>query len=1782
MKSLLIFIGTMLFLSITTFSQIGLDTYTITRNTGITFTSISGSGTAVTGWKNGTEVDDNLSTAITIPFSFPFDGGFHNSMLVSLNGFLTFNTTTYADGADIPACGDIEPYTWENAHFTITGKLGSHQAIAPYYNDLVCNNALNASIYYTTTGSSPNRVFTIQWTNMYNNIYCDDNSCTITPGSLNFQVKLYETSGNIDFIYGTMTQTSWSCSGYSCNIDNTYTSGINSNSISATPTINQLITQQAANTNTFNNTPNNNLTTLPATSSNIIFTRTTPAAPSATPTAISINYPLNNSTLQCLNSTLSWTEGSQNPTSFQVYFGTSATPPLVATITNTYYNPGILAINTTYYWKIVPINGLGTGTSSPVCTFSTGNGDVQPTEIVLTGIGFLESHVPDGTDALGRTIYFNTYAVCRDDVGVGTLTPQNYYLSDGSSLNWTNPIIICGAVPALTCEDAIPNSDLFSSSCEVSVQTPAITFSALMTAILGNALCLGVDPYIEYDVFTRGCNQNVGCTKVRFHILPDPVPGTVQNTGQTICSGGDPSSFGFQTLPDANYGSFSYQWYSYNGNTTAPTGSSVPAGWTAIAGANGSNNVYIENFINAPAVPTGWAFTSIGANVSCYGTNAPAAEFNATNDRIVTTTYSGPITNIKFQYGATSYALLATSSLKFEAYNGSWTQINNYTGLNGDAIFGCNMNQADFTFSPALNYTQFRWTSTVPNVPFSGPSLVLDDVVITEGLLPTYDPPAGLTTTTTYACLISPITGSGLCANILWAAEEWVVTVTTGPPAPTVTTPINYCQNAVASQLTASGTNLLWYTVATGGVGSSTAPTPLTTTVGTTNYWVSQTTTCEGIRAQITVNVNPNVTPTFIALGPYCVGAIPDVLPTTSTNSITGTWNPATISTGSAGITTYTFTPSVGVCAIVTTLNVTVNAVSTIALTSASGTDAQSICESSSITIITYSIGGSGTGAGVTGLPAGLTGSYASGVFTISGTPTVSGIFNYTVTTTGICNPQPTATGTITIDPNATIALTSATGTDVQTICESGAIVNITYSVGGGGTSASVTGLPTGVTGSFAGGVFTITGTPTETGIFNYTISTTGTCTQTSATGTITIIPNPTISLSSATGTDIQTICEHIAITNITYAVGGSATSASVTGLPAGVTGSYAGGVFTITGSPTVAGTFNYTVTTIGSCSPQPTATGTITVNPDATIVLSSPSGTNAQTVCINNPITGITYSVGGGGTSAGVTGLPTGVTGSYVGGIFTITGTPTVSGTFNYTVTTTGTCAQTTAIGTITINPAAIVNAGPNQTICANLTVTLAGSFGGSATSATWSTGGSGTFSPNATTLNAVYTPSASDIAAGSVTLTLTTTGPCSAVNDQITISFNQMDNASFTYPSLIFCQNGTDPAATITGLSGGAFTSTSGLVFLSTLTGTIDLSASTAGTYTITYTTNGTCPNTSTISITINSTPTPQITGTMTVCEGYTYNYSTTNINGHIYTWTITNGSPATATSATVDITWGNAQTGILHLTETIANANCSSSDSEVVVIRETPVAIASSDATVCHGTGITINATSSIGSPPLYYVWNQSLGTGATQNIIPLENIVYTVTVSNADNCSSTDSVTITVYPIPEFSIAATNATCDDYSDGTASATIISASQPVALLWSNGLTVANLTHLGVGVYYLTITDGTGCATIDSVQVNSLDQFNCLEIPTLFSPNEDGKNDKFEIKHIDLYPGAKVEIYNRWGNLLYKSDNYANPSNWWDGTFKGKEVAMGSYVFIITLSPSIEPIQGVVSIAR
>ncbi len=309
-----------------------------------------------------------------------------------------------------------------------------------------------------------------------------------------------------------------------------------------------------------------------------------------------------------------------------------------------------------------------------------------------------------------------------------------------------------------------------------------------------------------------------------------------------------------------------------------------------------------------------------------------------------------------------------------------------------------------------------------------------------------------------------------------------------------------------------------------------------------------------------------------------------------------------------------------------TTFNGTNNGTNSFALGSDCSSSANAgpamaaICQGGKSAILGGSV--SGTATGGTWTDGGIGGTFNPDANTVNATWTPpSGYFGtatLTLTPTGgICAPNSTASKTIVVNGDATIALSSASGTDNQTRCINTAISNIIYSIGGGATGASVSGLPNGVTGRYNSGTFTISGTPSQSGTFKYTVSTTGPCVKPTMTGTITVTADATITLTSAVGTNNQTVCSNVAITPITYSIGGTGTNATITGLPSGVTATVNSGVVTISGVPGVTGTFNYKVTTEGPCA-TPSLSGTIVSNSVPTGTFSS----SATTICAGTSVT--------------------------------------------------------------------------------------------------------------------------------------------------------------------------------------------------------------------------------------------------------------------------------------------------------------------------------------------------------------------------------------------------------------------------------------------------------------------------------------------------------------------------------------------------------------------------------
>jgi len=183
----------------------------------------------------------------------------------------------------------------------------------------------------------------------------------------------------------------------------------------------------------------------------------------------------------------------------------------------------------------------------------------------------------------------------------------------------------------------------------------------------------------------------------------------------------------------------------------------------------------------------------------------------------------------------------------------------------------------------------------------------------------------------------------------------------------------------------------------------------------------------------------------------------------------------------------------------------------------------------------------------------------------------------------------------------------------------------------------------------------------------------------TSPYATVTVTPANT----SGTASSNPTLCINTALTNITRTTTGATGIGTATGLPAGVTAVWAANTITISGTPTALGTFAYTIPLTGGCG-LVNATGTITVTPANT----SGTASSNPTLCINAVLTNITRTTTGATGIGTATGLPAGVTAVWAANTITISGTPTASGTFAYTIPLTGGCGAVNATGAITVTP--------------------------------------------------------------------------------------------------------------------------------------------------------------------------------------------------------------------------------------------------------------------------------------------------------------------------------------------------------------------------------------------------------------------------------------------------------------------------------------------------------------
>ncbi|MES2430082.1 MAG: PKD-like domain-containing protein [Bacteroidota bacterium] len=1111
-----------------------------------------------------------------------------------------------------------------------------------------------------------------------------------------------------------------------------------------------------------------------------------------------------------------------------------------------------------------------------------------------------------------------------------------------------------------------------------------------------------------------------------------------------------------------------------------------------------------------------------------------------------------------------------------------------------------------------------------------------------------------------------------------------VVTVNTVPPAPGVTTPVPYCQGVTASALTATGTSLLWYTTATLGVGSATAPTPSTASVGSTTYYVSQTVTgCESPRAAIVVNINaapaaPGVTTPV----PYCQGAIASTLSATGTTLLwyttatlgVGSATAPTPSTAAAGSTTYYVSQTVAGCegpraAIVVNINSSTHnaftevqcdtytwngtpytasgdytynytngvgcpSVDTLHLTINYGTHnafTEVQCDTYTWNGTPYTSSGNYTYSYINGVGCPsvdtlhLTVNYgthnsftetACETYSWNGTPyTVSGDYTYSYSTGAGCPAVDTLHLTINYGThNAFTEVQCETYTWNGTPYTASGDYTYNYTNGVGCPSVDTLHLTINYGTHNA---FTEVQCDTYTWNSNdYTTSGTYTYNYINGVGCPSV---DTLHLTINYGTHnsfIETACETYSWNGTPYTVSGDYTYSYSTGAgcPAvdtlHLTINYGTHnaftevqceTFTWHGTPyTVSGDYTYSYTNGVGCPSVDTLH--LTINYGTHNVFT-------EVQCDTYTWNGTPY------TSSGT------YTYSYINGV----GCPSVDTlhlTINY-----GTHNSFTEVRceTYTWN-------GTPYTVSGDYTYSYSTGAGCPAVDTLHLTINYGTYNAFTEVQCDTYTWNGTPYtASGDYTYNYTNGVGCPSV-DTLHLTINYGTHNAFTEVQCdTYTWNGTP--YTSSGNYTYSYTNAAGCPSVDTLHLTINYGTHNAftetacetyswngtpytvsGDYTYSYSTGAGCPAVDTLHLTINM-PTAS-NQPITVCNTYTWNgvtYTTSGIYSKLFvggnskgcdstanlnltiinpitpifnqpdpicSGALLNDLPNTSTNS-ITGTWSPAlnNTATTIYTFTPTTGQCANTATLTITVIPIPVMTSSTSANICSGAAINIPLTSNI---PSLFTWQAINNPSTTGESLSLQTSgVLSNTIIN--NSSLTQTVLYNVIPIsltgncpagvPQTITISINPEVLAFAGNDTSVLInkpyqLMASGGVNYLWSPGSLLNNrnipnpITTLSADTRFdLEVTDALGCKAWDTVFIKVYEG-PTYYVPSAFSPNGDGLNDVFRPVPVGIVSTEWFRVFNRWGELVFESNAWMKG---WNGIYKNIEQPEDTYIWII-----------------
>jgi len=1121
------------------------------------------------------------------------------------------------------------------------------------------------------------------------------------------------------------------------------------------------------------------------------------------------------------------------------------------------------------------------------------------------------------------------------------------------------------------------------------------------------------------------------------------------------------------------------------------------------------------------------------------------------------------------------------------------------------------------TWSPATIYTEAAATSTYTFTPNPGQCATVTTMSITINLLLTPNfTQLGPLCQSSDAPSLSSVSTNGISGR--WSPAT-ISTAAVGTATYTFTPNAGQCAAAatmnitVTSQIAATFTqiaplcknsaSLLLPLTSTNGIAGTWSPAAINTVL-VTSAVCTFTPNAGQCATGTTMNViiNPLLTPTFIPIGSVCQNGNAPLLPSTSTNGITGTWSPATINTAAVGTAVCTFTPDAGQCASGATMNITINplitptfaqigplcqgsappVLSTISTNGIIGTWSPAMINTALVATATYTFtpnagqcASAATMNIITSSP--ITPTFAPlGPVCQNSTP----LFLPSTSTNGITgswspaliNTALVATVTYTFTPNAGQCATTAM-MDITTVPQNPPIFT---QIGPLCQSSTPLVLPlssvNGITGTWSPAMINTAAVATN--VYTFTPDA-GQCAP--GTSMVIAVNSRVIPLFDAIGP----ICQ--------YSIAPVLSTTSNNG----ITGTWSPA--TINSALVATAAYVFTPDA-GQCAT--TVSMSITVNPPV-IPLFDPIGPLCQNssapvlpfFTINTPV----------------------LTGTWSPSVISTTSVATIAYTFTPN---TGQCASKVSMD-IKINPRITPTFAAINPICQNsqAPVLSSGSTNIPAISGTWSpaTINTAVVATTAYTFTPVAgscaVPTAMDI---SILPKSTSTTSVSVCSTQLPYTWNgQVINAAGTYQSVLVGSRGCDSAAVlnlvvneaikpvfaqIAPVLQGSVAPLLANISLNGITGTWNpamINTAEVATTTYTFTPDaGQCAVLSTMDITIQMDAIiagPTLTG---VCEGATLNASKSVGDIVKYEWSLL-GQGGTLDSTTgINTTFkvsGN-YTGSLpadfrvKLKVTSRNG-FTSCDTITITVDHPPVADVHSSGSLEKDGSMIVDGSVSTGTN-LTYKWSTAqgriMGTDNQPTVKLIGAGIYTLEISDSHGCTDSKSFQ---YPLAFHSITAN----PDYAriawDQDTTINVLANDHSTVYLRPGSVTVTDPASRGGtsvngdgSITYVPQGKNTGsdtfiyqvCDTLNfcaSARVTIEIYDSGVKIPEAFSPNGDGENDFLVFPDLPQnHPNSQLYVYTRSGQLVYQSLNYLNN---WDGRMASHQlVPTGTYYYVLKIT--------------